>query len=67
MTIGDGIKFCKNVLNYFVGTPKNEERTSWLMREFTIPEFEVKPGSNSGSSSGTVSFLLVSYYSHPKD
>ncbi|KAL6655459.1 hypothetical protein ACP70R_006285 [Stipagrostis hirtigluma subsp. patula] len=36
------IQFCKNVLNYFQGCPKNEYRTKWLMRELTIPEYEVK-------------------------
>ncbi|XP_062193578.1 NAC domain-containing protein 1-like [Phragmites australis] len=35
-------KFCKTVLNYFVGSPKNERKTKWLMRELTIPEYEIK-------------------------
>nr|CAB3457232.1 unnamed protein product [Digitaria exilis] len=38
----NGIRFCKNVLNYFEGIPKKEVRTKWIMLELTVPEYEIK-------------------------
>jgi hypothetical protein len=55
-TVPDGVRFCVNVLNYFVGTDtKNEQRSKWLMREITIPKYKIKCGENGGNNS-TVSF-----------
>ncbi|KAK3133506.1 hypothetical protein QOZ80_6AG0537410 [Eleusine coracana subsp. coracana] len=65
VTVGDGIKFSKNVLNYFVGTPKKEVRTKWLMREFTIPEYKVKRGSNSGGSGTLDEYVMCKIYLSP--
>ncbi|KAK3130225.1 hypothetical protein QOZ80_6BG0490640 [Eleusine coracana subsp. coracana] len=65
VTVGDGIKFCKNVLNYFVGTPKTEVRTKWLMREFTIPEYKVKRGKNSGGSGTLDEYVMCKIYPSP--
>ncbi|KAK3133505.1 hypothetical protein QOZ80_6AG0537400 [Eleusine coracana subsp. coracana] len=42
----DGITFSKNSLNYFVGTLKNEQKTKWLMRELSIPEYEIERGTS---------------------
>lgn len=50
--IGD-ITFSKNSFKYFSGTLKNGQKTKWIMREFTVPEYMVKRGSNSA----TVSFF----------
>jgi hypothetical protein len=42
VVVRNGIKFCKSVLNYFEGTPKEEARTKWIMLEITVPEYEIK-------------------------
>lgn len=38
----NGITFCRSVLNYFEGVPKNEVRTKWIMLELKVPCFEIK-------------------------
>ncbi|TVU09792.1 hypothetical protein EJB05_43288 [Eragrostis curvula] len=63
-TVSDGVKFCKNVLNYFAGSPKDETRTKWLMRELTIPEFEIKRG-NSGANATLDEYVMCKIYLSP--
>ncbi|KAL5203155.1 hypothetical protein ABZP36_014107 [Zizania latifolia] len=37
-----GFMFCVSSLAYFKGPVGKEKKTSWLMREYTIPQFEIK-------------------------
>lgn len=54
---GDGTThYCMSVLNYFE-SPRGEGRKSeWLMRELTIPAYEIKLPKDGGPGGKTVSF-----------
>ncbi|KAF0925212.1 hypothetical protein E2562_015624 [Oryza meyeriana var. granulata] len=68
-----GVKFCVTSLVYFKGPVKDEVKTKWLMREFTIPQFENKldKSGDADDSSSSNKLLLDQYvlcriYKSPK-
>jgi hypothetical protein len=52
----NAIKFCVSTLAYHQGPAIEEEKTKWLMREYTLPEYEIEVNSsNPGGANMKVS------------
>ncbi|OEL31160.1 hypothetical protein BAE44_0007822 [Dichanthelium oligosanthes] len=65
--LSSGIKFCKGVLNYYEGNPKQEARTKWIMLEITVPEYEIKLDKPGAAAKNLLDeFVMCKIYVSPQ-
>ncbi|CAN6235891.1 unnamed protein product [Urochloa humidicola] len=61
LSVGD-VEFTENTLAYYVGEPRNEARTKWLMHELTVPEPEKERDLGSPTAEKPRDHMLLNKY-----